>query len=611
MSQAAASPVHVAAEQTHEPAGSTQPDQDSIEPAEFWRPDGYRQVTTKYEDAATYLDQLQRMVSDRISLEKKIAKELNSFAKKWEGRMIKACPFPQGNYQAVAMAGSHQARAAASMHLSVATKLHDEVATALTTHGKAKYKRKLGRLGPFSEANKAFKDADGGFAKTSKATTKLQAVKDTKEQEYQALVAKRAIVAAMATDNSKSGSMDKLQSALEKKEAEVKKATDKYQAAHAKSTAAFAKFVAAMQAQYDSVEEDLNSRFVELQALTVQAVEAMTIPKDGDEREIVIQLLSAAKAAAVTDDMAKMRTVLDVHRPPAHDATVATKAVNVKTKGDVALAEQGNTKGGWFQKRGEKANAKFKKRFFVLTPTSLTYYQSLDMGVPNKKKGEVELSALQSIGLLDANLELRSAARTYFLVAGSPEQAESWATALTTQLNIPLETTVTPPPVVEAAEESEDEGPTIEEQNAAATVIQSNFRSFKEQQRFKSKKQAAVTIQSHYRGHLTRVGLKSAADTSQPEGAGAVDAPDADTAAPVPVDAPANPAPSADLAAAASLATAPVVAEGVVAEDVATSSASPADAVTTTITSADPNDQGVSPASGAAVADAIMPDVPV
>ena len=72
--------------------------------------------------------QLQRMVSDRASLEKKIAKELNSFAKKWEGRMIKVNPFPQGSYQAVTMAGPHQARAAASTHLAVATKLHDGTA---------------------------------------------------------------------------------------------------------------------------------------------------------------------------------------------------------------------------------------------------------------------------------------------------------------------------------------------------------------------------------------------------------------------------------------------------------------------------------------------------
>ena len=68
------------------------------------------------------------MVSDRASLEKKIAKELNSFAKKWEGRMIKANPFPQGSYQDVTMAGPHQARAAASTHLAVATKLHDGTA---------------------------------------------------------------------------------------------------------------------------------------------------------------------------------------------------------------------------------------------------------------------------------------------------------------------------------------------------------------------------------------------------------------------------------------------------------------------------------------------------
>lgn len=116
-------------------------------------------------------------------MEKKIAKELNSFAKKWEGRMIKVNPFPQGSYQAVTMAGPHQARAAASMHLAVATKLHDgkllethschgaerssrysqlrhvyiEIGANLTAHGKSNYKRRLGRLGPLSEANKAFK----------------------------------------------------------------------------------------------------------------------------------------------------------------------------------------------------------------------------------------------------------------------------------------------------------------------------------------------------------------------------------------------------------------------------------------------------------------------
>jgi hypothetical protein len=73
------------------------------------------------------------------------------------------------------------------------------------------------------------------------------------------------------------------------------------------------------------------------------------------------QVLLAANAAAVTDDMSLLRTGLSVNQPPAHDATVATKAVHVKTKGDVALAGQGHTKGGWFQKRGEKANSKYKK----------------------------------------------------------------------------------------------------------------------------------------------------------------------------------------------------------------------------------------------------------
>ena len=118
-------------------------------------------------------------------------------------------------------------------------------------------------------------------------------------------------------------------------------------------------------------------------------------------------MLAAASAAAVTDDMSQLRTSMGVNNPPAHDASVATKAVHVKTKGDVALATQGNTKGGWFQKRGEKANSKYKKyettvcliepcmrtcnplrprRFFVLTPTALVYYQDLDTGVPNKKK---------------------------------------------------------------------------------------------------------------------------------------------------------------------------------------------------------------------------------
>lgn len=90
-------------------------------------------------------------------------------------------------------------------------------------------------------------------------------------------------------------------------------------------------------------------------------------------------------------------------------------------------------------------------------------------------QGEVELPGIQSVGLTDTNLEIRTANRTYFLIADSvrgvrlaasttvlmgfrplqPAQAEDWATKLSTQQGVPLDKAVTPLPVIASMEAEE------------------------------------------------------------------------------------------------------------------------------------------------------------
>lgn len=45
----------------------------------------------RLDDAAFYLEQMQRMTAERAALERKFAKDLTKFSAKWEERMGKVC----------------------------------------------------------------------------------------------------------------------------------------------------------------------------------------------------------------------------------------------------------------------------------------------------------------------------------------------------------------------------------------------------------------------------------------------------------------------------------------------------------------------------------------
>ena len=69
------------------------------------------------------------MVSEREHLERKFAKELLNFAKRWDTRMAKACMFPEGsNFHQVALCGPHHARSSADIHLAQADVLKNGTA---------------------------------------------------------------------------------------------------------------------------------------------------------------------------------------------------------------------------------------------------------------------------------------------------------------------------------------------------------------------------------------------------------------------------------------------------------------------------------------------------
>eukprot|EP00047_Mylnosiga_fluctuans_P003284 m.228384 g.228384 ORF g.228384 m.228384 type:complete len:708 (-) comp11735_c0_seq1:96-2219(-) len=443
-------------------------------PENFWTEGGHRRVVRRIDEGAAYLDTISKLVHERAAVERKHARSLLDWAKRWDQRLHRAPSFKDGTLESAVRGMLTEAETTAGNLLTLEKDLHTEVRETLLKWKKQNYPRFLGRT-------KAARKAGSEFDKARKPYEKALGEENKKKNSYFAAAAKafeleQRIVAAKQYSTPTS---QKDIAALETELGKTKAAAAKYKQAYEENLA-FRRTVTetyrkAMGVAFQNCQNLEKTRIEFLMHVLAKYQNLMGAAQAKKVSETDQAL--GARIAEVQPEadlaMYSAKHGIDMPFEAQTEPAVWTPGQGAPVADESALAAPGSLPGQWFTKLAEK-HGRSHKRFFVFDERTkqITYYEKLVRGLPEKAKGAIRLADVKAVEVKGALLTLVTPLRRWELTSPKNEKLiEEWAQRLAGFLGLPVTRaagTLLPPgapvvaaavvPVEAAAEEGEHDG---------------------------------------------------------------------------------------------------------------------------------------------------------
>eukprot|EP00039_Didymoeca_costata_P022415 m.4441 g.4441 ORF g.4441 m.4441 type:complete len:494 (-) comp2986_c0_seq1:139-1620(-) len=139
-----------------------------LEDKNFWDLGGYRKAVRRIEDGAKLLEDLQAMMTERASIEKKYASLLTSWSKKWEGKIERGPEIYSTTTRNAWFGLLEEANVVSAEHSKVEAKIYGELSSKTQYWKKDNYIKSM-----MGGKHKITKKAEDGFEKAQKPWAKL------------------------------------------------------------------------------------------------------------------------------------------------------------------------------------------------------------------------------------------------------------------------------------------------------------------------------------------------------------------------------------------------------------------------------------------------------
>eukprot|EP00051_Salpingoeca_urceolata_P006230 m.82681 g.82681 ORF g.82681 m.82681 type:complete len:595 (+) comp14739_c0_seq1:323-2107(+) len=415
-------------------------------PPDFWE-DGWRHVPKRIEVHAELLEELAKMAGERAALERKIAKELSKFSKRWEERFQKA-ELPEGSSLLQAcMAVPTQAAQESAVHTELQTALESKLKQSITETRKTAYARSFGKFKKAKENIKGFEAARKPWVKVVVDVKKSANTYRQKKEDLHELHHTRELAKTVQSDSSETD-MRKLNEKIAKAEAAAQKAEDAYHTKIQAATTAVAQYEAAMRDQLKTCQSEEAERIEYVKQVLLEYASVITVSNHQALGQSFSAMNSTVQSAQAAGDLAKFETSIGAVESP--KAPVFVEWAPNQDAPVLGSTDGKSFPGHWFVKAGETKSSRAHKRFFVLKGTDLEYYQTVKMGVPTKKRGTIPLHEATAIQLAEKQINIVTNKRTWHLTSKKPEDAARWADMLADAVGLSV-TTVQPDDHVVAA----------------------------------------------------------------------------------------------------------------------------------------------------------------